>query len=71
MLSFIVCGSIWYFLVKANQCRFVYRLFIYVLLLDIILSRGVSVFVSVSAEYWAGTSLLNIVPRKWVGLSLY
>jgi hypothetical protein len=27
--------------------------------------------VSVSVEYWAGTSLLNIVPRKWVACSLY
>ena len=26
---------------------------------------------TVSVEYWAGTSLLNIVPRKEVALSLY
>jgi hypothetical protein len=31
--------------------------------------RGRSV--SVSVEYWAGTSLLNIVPRKCVALSSY
>ena len=29
------------------------------------------VVLSVSVEYWAGTSLLNIVPRKGVVLSLY
>ena len=36
------------------------------LYMQIINSKNVS-----SVEYWAGTSLLNIVPRKGVALSLY